>query len=87
MAGLEDSCRNILNRILEDLEERSDEFAMHQGKDFNRKRKLPFADMMRTISIMEDNSLIKELCYIHNFNDSPFITKSAFAQQEGKDQA
>ena len=84
MAGLEDSCRNILNRIFEDLEERSDEFAMPPGKDFNRKRKLPFAEMMRTISIMEGNSLNKELCDIHNFNDSTFITKSAFDQQKGK---
>lgn len=74
----------MINRIFEDLEESPDEFATHPGKDFSRKRKLSFAEMMRTISIMEGNPLNKELCDIHNFNDSTFITKSAFVQQMGK---
>ncbi len=87
MAGLEDSFRIILNHIFEELEERSDEFAIPPGKDFSRKRKFPFAEMMKTISIMERNFLNKELCDIHNFNDSMFIIKSAFCSAEGKDQA
>lgn len=85
MPSIEERYRNILNRILKDLESRADDFVMSPGHDFTRKRKLPFCETMRTVISMEGNSLNKELCDIHNFQqERPFITKSAFVQQRTK---
>ena len=86
MAGFEESYRNILISKLNDLEKEAERFVMSPGQDFSRRRKLPFAETMKTVLYMEGNSLNKELCDLYNLqSDSDrFITKSAFVQQRGK---
>ena len=85
MAGFEESYRNILISNLNDLEKEAERFVMSPGRDFSRRRKLPFAKTMKAVLYMEGNSLNKELCDLYNLQpDNPFITKSAFVQQRGK---
>ena len=85
MAGFEESYRNILISNLNDLEKEAERFVMSPGRDFSRRRKLPFAETMKAVLYMEGNSLNKELCDLYNIQpDNPFITKSAFVQQRGK---
>ncbi len=85
MKGLGENCRGILYRTFSAIENEAERFVVSSGQDFTRKRKLPFAETMRTVMIMEGNSLNKELCDIHNISmEKPFITKSAFVQQRAK---
>ena len=85
MISKEDSYRNSLFDTLRKLEDRASNFVYAPDKDFTRKRKLPFFDTMKTVMIMEGNSLNKELCDIFNFNEKgSFITKSAFVQRRNK---
>lgn len=80
-----ESNQNILYGVFDELEKRAHEFVLRPGKDFIGRRKLPFAETLKTISILEGNSLDKELCDIHNIKgDKPFISKSTFVQRRGK---
>ena len=79
MVSKEESYRNSLFETLRELEVRASDFVYSPGKDFTRMRKLSFIDTMKTVIIMEGNSLNKELCDIFNLNtDGSFISKSAF---------
>lgn len=86
MAGFEESYRNILISNLNGLEKEAERFVVSPGRDFSRRRKLPFAETMKTVLYMEGNSLNKELCDLYNLqpDSDRFITKSAFVQQRGK---
>ena len=66
MAGFEESYRNILISNLNDLEKEAERFVMSPGRDFSRRRKLPFAETMKAVLYMEGNSLNKELCDLYN---------------------
>lgn len=77
--------RNSLFETLRELEDRASDFVYAPSKDFTRMRKLSFIDTMKTVIIMEGNSLNKELCDIFNFNtDGSFISKSAFVQRRNR---
>ena len=81
MAGFEENYRNILISNLNDLEKEAERFVVSPGRDFSRRRKLPFAETMKAVLYMEVNSLNKELCDLCNLQpDNPFI----FVQQRGK---
>lgn len=85
MVSKEESYRNSLFETLGELEDRASDFVYAPGKDFTRRRKLPFSDTMKAVIIMEGNSLNKELCDIFNFKtDGTFISKSAFVQRRNK---
>lgn len=86
MESFESCIRNTLCRTIEDTALHADSYAFNPGHDFTRNRKLPLAALMKTIVIMEGNSLNKELFDIHNHGagSKAFITKSAFVQQRGK---
>lgn len=66
MAGFKESYRNIHISILDDLEKEADRFVTSPDRDFSRRRKLPFAETMKTVMYMEGNSPNKELCDIYN---------------------
>ena len=68
MVSKEESYRNSLFETLRELEDRASDFVYAPSKDFTRMRKLSFIDTMKTVIIMEGNSLNKELCDIFNFN-------------------
>lgn len=86
MESFESCIRNTLYRIIEDTALHADSYAFNPGHDFTRNRKLPLPVMMKTIVMMEGNSLNKELFDIHNHeaDSRTFITKSAFVQQRAK---
>ena len=49
MAGFEENYRNILISNLNGLEKEADRFVMSLGRDFSRRRKLPFAETMKAV--------------------------------------
>ena len=85
MVRLEDGYRNSLFGTLRELEKNASSLVYNPDADFTRQRKLTFSDTMRTVIVMEGNSLNKELCDIFNFKAGDrFITKSAFVQRRNK---
>ena len=85
MSSKEEGYRNSLLDTLRKLEDKAFDFVYAPGKDFTRRRKLPFSDTMKAIIIMEGNSLNKELCDIFSFNtDGSFISKSAFVLRRNR---
>ena len=58
-------------------------FAKNPGKDFSRKRKLPFENVMLLLIAMGGNSIYKELLEASDY-DVKTVTSSAFVQQRGK---
>ena len=85
MSSKEEGYRNSLLDTLRKLEDKASDFVYAPGKDFTSRRKLPFSDTMKTVIMMEGNSLNKELFDIYNFNEKGvFITKSAFVQRRSK---
>jgi hypothetical protein len=58
-------------------------FVTTPGRDFSRKRKLPFESVVRTLITMGGNSIYKELLDAHGYS-ADTATTSAFIQQRDK---
>lgn len=75
--------KKYLNDCIRELSEISWLFSKTPGRDFTRNRKLPFADVVRTIVCMSGGSLTNELLdYFELDPDTP--SASAFIQQRDK---
>ena len=75
--------KELLLSEIKSVTERFDEFCVESGKNFTRKRKLPFETVIKTVIGMESKSLTNEL--INTFDAEPTLpSASAFVQQRGK---
>lgn len=75
--------KKLLLSEIQSVIERADEFCVEPGKNFIRKRKLPFETVIKTIIGMESKSLSNEL--INAFDAEPDLpSTSAFVQQRSK---
>jgi len=72
-----------LDSLLVEMDENSYLFTKHPGKDFTRKRKLDFKEMLRILLSMGGNSLKLELMKYFSY-DVETATSSAFVQQREK---
>lgn len=72
-----------LKKCIREIASSSDLYCQNPGVDFSRKRKLPFAEMMKAILCFSGKSLNKELLDIFGFKDN-LATVSAFVQQRDK---
>ena len=59
-------------------------YVKNAGRDFSRKRKISFSDLILSIISMENHSLNRELRRFFPSNKSKIPTKSAFIQQRKK---
>lgn len=75
--------RKILHSIISDMAKNPWLYAKHPGKDFTRKRKLPFEKTISTLICMGGGTLNKELLEQFKFDPS-IATSSAFLQQRDK---
>lgn len=75
--------RDRLNACINDLTKISWLFVKNPGKDFTRRRKLPFDQMIKSIVCMSGGSLTNELLDYFKL-DPQTPTKSAFIQQRDK---
>jgi hypothetical protein len=69
--------------IITQMSQSPEPFVNNPDKDFTRKRKLPFGDMLKIIISMGGNSINKELMSTYNY-DAKTATTSAFIQQRDK---
>lgn len=75
--------KKILMDEIQKLTSRKDDFVKNPGKDFSRKRKISFSDVISTLISMEAGSIRSELLEYFSFSsNSP--TTSAFIQQRDK---
>lgn len=75
--------KKILMDEIQKLTSRKDDFVKNPGKDFSRKRKISFSDVISNLISMEAGSIRSELLEYFSFSsDSP--TTSAFIQQRDK---
>lgn len=75
--------KNLLLSEINSVSKRADVFSFDSGKNFIRKRKLPFETVIKTIIGMESKSLTNEM--IDVFEAEPSMpTASAFVQQRCK---
>jgi hypothetical protein len=72
-----------LDTLLTEMHEYSSLFVNNPEKDFTRKRKLNFKDMLSILLSMGGNSLKLELMKYFSY-DAETVTSSAFVQQRGK---
>jgi len=78
-----ETLKNRLTDSISEISESKSLFVKNPEKDFTRKRKLPFEDVMRNIISMGGNTISKELLEIYDYStDIP--TSSAFIQQRDK---
>ena len=75
--------KRILKSCIDELSETPELFSKNPSKDFSRKRKLPFKQMMKIVLSMTGKSICGELmdCFGLNLN---MPTASAFVQQRDK---
>jgi len=78
-----DSIKKKLDAVLNEICECSWLFVKNPNKDFSRKRKLDFKEMLNILLSMGGNSLKLELLKYFSF-DAQAATCSAFVQQRGK---
>lgn len=78
-----DSIKKKLDAVLNEICECSWLFVKNPNKDFSRKRKLDFKEMLNILLSMGSNSLKLELLKYFSF-DAQAATSSAFVQQRGK---
>lgn len=78
-----DSVKEILNSIIAEINQQSRRFVNNPSKDFTRKRKLDFKEMLNILLSMGGNSLKLELMKYFSF-DEGMVTCSAFVQQRQK---
>lgn len=75
--------KNLLLSEIKAVSAKSNEFCVSSGKDFTRRRKLPFETVIKTLIGMENKSLSNEL--ITAFDSKPEMpSTSAFVQQRYK---
>jgi len=72
-----------LLKIINEMAEKSDMFVKKPGKDFSRKRKLDFSEMIRLLLSMGGNSLRNELMEYFSY-DVNAASVSSFVQQRDK---
>ena len=77
------SIKEKLDTLLTEMHEYSSMFVNNPEKDFTRKRKLNFKDMLSILLSMEGNSLKLELMKYFSY-DVETATSSAFVQQRDK---
>lgn len=75
--------KNKLENVLDNIEKDYQLFVKNPEKDFSRKRKLSFKEVLKMILSLEGNSLNHELLKYFSF-DSEHPTTSAFVQQRDK---
>jgi len=78
-----DSVKLKLDSLINEMAENVTEYVGNPGKDFTRKRKLPFADMVKLIITMGGNSICKELLDASGYDENT-ATSSAFVQRREK---
>jgi hypothetical protein len=78
-----DSIKEKLNTVLAEMQEYSWLFVNNPGKDFTRKRKLDFKEMVNILLSMGGNSLKLELMKYFSYEEET-ATSSAFVQQREK---
>jgi hypothetical protein len=78
-----DSIKEKLDNVLTEMQENSWSFVNKPGKDFTRKRKLDFKEMINILLSMGGNSLKLELMKYFSY-DAEAATNSAFVQQREK---
>jgi hypothetical protein len=77
------STRAQVMEIIKELDRQKESFLKNPKKDFTRKRKLSFSDMLQTVLSMGGQSIRKELLSRYGFGmNTP--TASAFVQQRDK---
>lgn len=75
--------KRILKKQIKIMSEHPEQYAKNPGKDFSRKRKLPFQKTISTILSLTGKSLSNELLDIFDL-DLSMPTVSAFIQQRNK---
>ncbi|MCT4631347.1 MAG: hypothetical protein N4A76_01255 [Firmicutes bacterium] len=75
--------KNQLNTCIKNLSDRKENYVMRPGKDFTRKRCLPFEKVIQFLITMSDGSLAKELLEFFNL-DVKTPTTSSLIQQRNK---
>ena len=71
------------NLLIKEFAEKKEEFCNSPGKDFSRKRKQDFEQIIRSILSLDGGSLTNEILKIHKYSgDAPSV--SAFIQQRAK---
>ena len=78
-----DIVKNNLETLITELTENSHLYLKNPEKDFTRKRKLDFKEMIRLLLSMGGKSLNLELMEYFSY-DVKTPTSSAFVQQRGK---
>ena len=75
--------KKLLFSEINSVSKKSDDYCISSGKDFTRKRKLPFETVIKTIIGMESKNITNEL--INTFDANPNMpSASAFVQQRCK---
>lgn len=75
--------KNALNNAIEKISASLEKYVRNPGKDFTRKRKLPFATMLKMLVGMGGNTICKELYDWFGYSPDTAST-AAFVQQRGK---
>lgn len=83
MNNYAESIKIKLENVLEEINNQHQLYVKNPLKDFSRKRKLSFKEVLKLILSMEGNSLNKELLKFFSF-DLEHPTTSAFVQQRDK---
>jgi hypothetical protein len=77
------SLKEKLTFLIREMAAAPEPYVTRPGKDFTRKKKLPFETVMQLLISMEGNSLYKELLESQGY-DVNTATSSAFVQQRNK---
>ena len=75
--------RNSLNSVIRDMAKHPEDFCCCPGKDFTRKRKLPFEKVLSLLVKMGGHSLRDEVLDDLDFKEMP-ASVSALVQQRSK---
>lgn len=75
--------KKSLNKCLDNITARRDEFCQNPNSDFTRNRKSDFSSIMKAVLCFGGKSLNKELFEIFGFNPDT-LSASAFVQQRSK---
>ena len=75
---------NILKDDINTMASDVSEFAVNPGKDFTRKRKMDFVNLILFLIVMGNSNTDYELVRYFNFNSEKIPGKSAFIQQRAK---
>ncbi len=76
--------KTALKKTVFSMERDPKDFTQHPERDFSRKRKISFSDLIFCTLSMEDHSLNRELRHFFSEYKANIPTKSAFVQQRKK---